>query len=142
MVDVSAQGRCTITPLSPTTLTATGGGLPGGTMNVRIRCSCTESDGTAVSIVRWYDPAGTRLVSAQNTAEFNPNVPHFTRVGGDQGNRDNTNVILVIPTFNDSYDGTYTCGRNAADRTALTPPTANVTLTIISELMIKTNGYL
>ena len=42
---------------------------------------------------------------------------------------DNTNVILVIPTFNDSYDGTYTCGRNAADRSALTPPTADVSLT-------------
>ena len=138
MVDVSAQ-RCTITPLN---LTATGGAINYGTMNVRIRCSCTESNGNAVSIVRWYDPAGTRLVSAQNTAEFNPNVPHFTRVGGDQGNRDNTNVILVIPTFTDSYDGTYTCGRSADDRTALTPPTADVTLTIISELMINTISYL
>ena len=143
MVDVSAQGRCTITPLSPTTLTTTGRGIPSGTMNVTIRCNCTQSNGTAVSVVRWYDPAGTRLVSPQNTEQFNPNVPHFTRVGGDFGNDvDEASVILVIPTFNDSYDGTYTCGRNAADRTALTPPTANVTLTIISELMIKTNGYL
>ena len=134
VVDVSAQGSCTITPLSPTTLTATGGVIPSGTMNVRIRCRCTESGGTAVSIVRWYDPAGTRLVSARNPAEFNANVPHFTRVNGDHGNTvDNTDIILVIPTFNESYDGTYTCGGHADDRTALTPPTADVTLTI-SEL--------
>ena len=44
---------------------------------------------------------------------------------------------MVIPTFNDSYDGTYTCGRNAADRSALSSPIAEVTLTI-SELMINT----
>ena len=110
-------------------------------MNVRIRCSCTESNGNAVSIVRWYDPTGTKLVSALNTAEFNANVPHFTRVGGDQGNTDNTNVILVIPTFNDSYDGTYTCGGNAADRSALSPPTAAVTL-IIGKLIINRVSYL
>ena len=141
MVDVSAQS-CTITPLSPTTLTATSGAITYGTENVRIRCRCTESDGTAVSVVRWYDPAGTRLVSARNPAEFNANVPHFTREGGDTGNNvDNTNIILVIPTFNDTYAGRYTCGRNAADRTTLTPPTADVTLTI-SELMINTISHL
>ena len=38
----------------------------------------------AVDVVRWYDLAGTRLVSARNPAEFNPNIPYFTRVGGDQ----------------------------------------------------------
>ena len=95
VVDVSAQ-RCTITPLSPTTLTATGGGLPNGTINVMIRCNCTDSNGTAVDVVRWYDPAGTRLVSARSVSQFNPfnpNVPHYTRVGGDIGdNVDNTIV--------------------------------------------------
>ena len=132
MVNVSAQS-CTITPLNPTSLTATGGGLPSGTMNVRIRCGCTESDGMAVNVVRWYDPAGTRLISARNTKNFNSDVPHFERVGGDLGDSiDNANVILVIPTFTDSYDGTYTCGRDARNRGALTnsPPTADVTLTI------------
>ena len=143
VVDVSAQS-CTITPLNPTTLTATGGGLPGGTMNVRIRCSCTESDGMAVDVVRWYDPAGIRLMSARNTEQFNGDVPHFTRVGGDLGdNIDNSNNILVIPTFTDSYDGRYTCGRDAANHTAaLIGPNANVTLTIDSELMINTITYL
>ena len=122
-------------------MTTTGGAIANGTMNVRIRCSCAESNGTAVSRVRWYDPAGTRLVSARSGA-FNPNVPHFTRVNGDTGDTvDNSNIILVIPTFTDSYDGRYTCGRDAADRSALTPPTADVTLTI-SELMINTISYL
>ena len=136
VVDVSAQS-CNVTPLSSTTLTATGGVIVPGTMNVRIQCSCTESDSTAVNVVRWYDPDGTRLISSRNTAEFNPDVPHFTRVNADS-DRD---VILVIPTFNDSYDGTYTCGRNAADRSALSSPTADITLTI-SELMVITISYL
>ena len=131
-IDVSAQS-CNVTPLNPTSLTATGGAIVSGTMNVRIQCSCTVSGGTAVNTVRWYDPNGTRLVSARNTAKFNPDVPHFTRVN-IHSDRD---VILVIPTFNDSYDGRYTCGRDANDRSALTPPTADVTLTIISELMIN-----
>ena len=131
MIDVSAQS-CNVRPISPTTLTATGGAIVNGTMNVRIRCSCTESGGTAVDRVRWYDPDGTRLVSALNTVKFNPDAPHFTRV-----NTNDRDIILVIPTFNDSYDGRYTCGRNADDRSVLTPPTADVTLTIISELMIN-----
>ena len=132
MIDVSAQS-CNVTPLNPSTLTAIGGAIVNGTMNVRIQCNCTESGGRAVNIVRWYDPDGTRLVSTRNIENFNPNVPHFTRVT-IHSDRD---VILVIPTFNDSYDGRYTCGRNADDRSALTPPTADVTLTIISELMIN-----
>ena len=40
VVDVSAQS-CTITPLNPTTLTATGGAVVSGTINVRIQCTCT-----------------------------------------------------------------------------------------------------
>ena len=134
MVDVSAQS-CTITPMNPNTLTTTGGAIANGTSNVTIRCSCTESDGTAVQTVRWYDDTGSRLLSPRFTAMFNPNVPYYTRVNGDFGNSiDNTDIILVIPTFNDSYDGMYTCGREAASRSALTPPTADVTLTISSEL--------
>ena len=39
VVDVSTQ-NCTVTPLNPTTLTATGGALVSGTMNVRIQCVC------------------------------------------------------------------------------------------------------
>ena len=132
MIDVSAQS-CNVTPLSPTTLTATGGAIAYGTMNVSIQCSCTESDGTVVNTVRWYNPDGTKLVTTLN-AQYNPDAPYFTRVNANS-NRD---VILVIPTFNDSYNGTYTCGRNVADRSALTPPTADVTLTTtISELMIN-----
>ena len=132
MIDVSAQS-CNITPLNPTSLTTTGGAIVYGTMNVRIQCSCTQSDGTAVNTVRWYDINGAKLVSAQNTVQYNPDAPHFTRVNANS----DRNVILVIPTFNDSYDGRYTCGRNVVDRSDLTSPTADVTLTIISELMIN-----
>ena len=59
-------------------------------MNVRIQCSCMESGGAAVGTIRWYDPNGTRLVSARNTEKYNPDVPHFTRVNADS----DENIIL------------------------------------------------
>ena len=115
VVDVSAQGSCTITPLNPTTLTATGGALPNGTMNVMIQCNCTNDDGTVVSLVRWYDPDGTRLFSKESN-RFDASAPHFTRVNDGS----DTHVILVIPTFNDSYDGTYTCGKKVNKKSTFT----------------------
>ena len=100
--------------MTPTTLTTTGGEIVKGTVNVTIQYSCTESDGREVEIVRLYDPAGTRLFSPLFTTRFNPNVPYFIRVNGDFTNSmDDTDIILVIPAFNDSYVGMYTCGRNA-----------------------------
>ena len=44
VVDVSAQGSCTITPINPTTLTTAGGVLPNGTENVMIQCNCSDGD--------------------------------------------------------------------------------------------------
>ena len=118
MVDVSAQGGCTITPINPTTLTAAGGILANGTVNVMIQCNCT--DNIVLENVTWYDPNGVKL-------SFSDSV-HITK------EPDDTNIILVIPRFNDSYDGTYTCGR----RDSIYPPgtpNASITLTIDSELM-------
>ena len=130
MVDESAQGSCTIFQLNPTTLTATGGALLNGTMNVMIQCNCTNDDGTVVRTVRWYDPDGTRLNFSDHTHD--PSAPHFARL-----NSSDTHVILVIPTFNDYYDGTYTCG-NIEGESDDGPgsPNVDVTLTIEGELMI------
>ena len=135
MIDVSAQG-CNVTPLNPSTLTATVGAIVYVTMNVRVQCSCTESGGTAVNTVRWYNPDGTRVVSAQNTVKFNPDALHFTRVNTNS----DRNVIFVILTFNNSFNGRYTCGRNVADHLDLTTPTADITLTVIIESMINKIG--
>ena len=115
--------------MSPTTLTDIGGEIASGTINVTIQCSCTDRDGNAIYRVRWYDPDGTRLVSSVN-ADFNATVPHFERV-----NNADDNVILVIPIFSDSYDGTYTCGRVANNVASLGSPNASVTL--IGELIIN-----
>ena len=131
MVDVSAQGSCTITPLNPTTLTTTGGALVSGTVNVMIQCICTNDDGTVVDIVRWYDPAGNKLLAAGRN-RFDACTSHFTKVDG----RD-THVILVIPIFTESYNGTYTCGnREGQSNNGPGSPKVTVTLTIEGELMI------
>ena len=127
MVDVSAQGGCIITPINPTTLTAAGGVLANGTENVMIRCNnCTDGNRT-LDRVRWYDPDRTRLmyISPWNASYYVAGTPHFTRV-----NYADNDVILVIPTFNDSYDGTYICGERVDEGQLPGQPNAAVTLTI------------
>ena len=106
VVDVSAQASCTITPISPTTLTAAGGVLPNGTENVMIQCNCSDDDGSVITNVRWYGPDG--IIPRIGTSDFIAGAPYHTRASGD---RDNRNITLVIPTFSDSYDGNYICGR-------------------------------
>ena len=123
----STQEECTITPLNPTTLTATGGALAIGTENVMIQCSCTIYDDDRV---RWYDPGGFQLYN-NASKNFTSGTPHYTRV---ESSSDNMNVILVIPTFNDTYNGTYYCGIRV-NRTTFRAPNANVVLTIAGELM-------
>ena len=126
MVDVSAQASCTVTPISPTTLTAAGGVLPNGTKNVMIRCTCSEDDGSVITTVRWFGPDG--IIPRSGTGDYIPGAPHHIRANG--GN-DNRNVTLIIPTFNDSYDGNYTCGRASSGN--LVPPMTTVSLTISGE---------
>ena len=130
----SAQEECTITPLNPiNALTATGGTLASGTENVMIQCSCTTNNDD--DIVRWYDPGGFRLFRSDHV-HFNPDIPHYTRLENSD-----MNVILVIPTFNDTYDGTYYCGIRV-NITTFRAPNVSVVLTIAGELMIHTISYL
>ena len=127
VVDVSAQS-CTITPLNPTTLTATGGALVSGTTDVRIQCVCIVSTGS----VRWYD-INTMFVNRDTHEDYVAGSPYYML-------NSRTNVTLVIPIFNDSYDGTYNCGIRVSN-TEFNDPSAAVTLTI-GELMIITVSYL
>ena len=128
VVDVSTQANCTVTPINPTTLTTAGGVLPNGTENVMIRCNCSDENGTVITKVIWHDPNGERLFRI-GTGSFIAGTPHFIRATGDSNNR---NITLVIPTFNDSYDGSYTCGRRRGNND-LQVPTTTVSLTIGSK---------
>ena len=128
MVDVSAQpASCTVTPINPITLTAAGGVLPNGTKNVMIRCTCSEDDGSVITTVQWFGPDGI-IVPRFDTGDFIAGAPHHIRASGDTDNR---NITLVIPTFNDSYDGNYICGRASTGN--LVPPMTTVSLTISGE---------
>ena len=130
MIDVSAQ--CTITPLNPTSLTATSGTLVNGTTDVRIQCVCRGTNDD--QRVRWYDINSKFLVQSGHTS-YVTGSPYLML-----NNPGATNVTLVIPTFTDSYDGTYNCGIRVNDN-QFTSPSAAVTLTI-GELMINTVSYL
>ena len=127
---VLAQGGCIITPVIPTTLTATGGVLASGTKNVMIQCNCTDDDGVVVDPVQWYDPDGTRLVNTQNS-QYMVGTPYYMSVVES----DESNIVLVIPSFTDSYDGIYTCGRRV-DSGLPGSPTATVDLTIGGEFVL------
>ena len=81
---------------------------------------------------RWFNTNQIRLNTQANT---NPGNPYFILNGTG-----NTEATLVIPTFNSSYAGTYTCGRNLLMNPATMPPTATITLNIC-ELIISTISY-
>ena len=64
-----------------------------GTKNVTIQCSCSN-----VNDLKWFGP--NTIIDET----FLPDAPYFTK------NFDDKNIVLIIPTFNDSYDGNYSCG--------------------------------
>ena len=119
--------ECTITPLNSTTLTANGGALASGTENVMIQCSCTINNDSA--LIRWYNPDGSQILYRGHKKYVN-GTPYYTI------NKSNTSITLIIPTFNDSYDGTYNCGRKV-NSTEFVAPSAAVVLYIAGELMIN-----
>ena len=123
------MAQCTITPLNPTTLTATGGAVVSGTMNVMIQCSCSV---TGDQRVRWFD-INMNFLTLQTNPKYVAGSPYYIINGRND-------VTLVIPIFNDYYDGTYNCGIRVSN-TEFTSPSAAVTLTI-GELMINTVSYL
>ena len=95
-----------------------------------IQCVCSVA--YISHFVRWYD-INTEFLVRSNHPDYVTGSPYYVL------NNDSF-VTLVIPTFNDSFDGTYTCGIRVSD-TEFTSPSAAVTLTI-GELMINTVSYL
>ena len=130
VVDVSAQydstGTCNLTVVRPNTLTNAGGALPSGTEDVRFHCSCSRNNGSTARNTRWFDTNMNRLSTTVTNAPY-----HILQSSG-------TEATLIIPTFTESYAGTYTCGGNFVSNPQ--PPTANVTLTIC-KLIINTINY-
>ena len=98
--DVLAKANCSITSMFPTTRTASGGKFADGTNNVEIHCSCTDVNGTASDYIQWYDPDGERVLEKLHH-NYTPGIPYYEKFL--------ENYVLVIPTFNDLYDGVYTC---------------------------------
>ena len=136
VVGVSAQERCNVGSLN-LTLTDVGGGVSGalasGAVNVMIWCTCTNSAGDAVEIVRWYNSSGVQLVTV-SSRRFVAGFPYYIRAVDSYGDIDNTNVTLVIPSFTQAT--TYTCGRRI-NATQVGQPTITVTLTISGELIVS-----
>ena len=109
LVNVSAQRRCIVTPLSSI-----------GVENVIIHCNCSDG-GAPLQPIRWFDPDEDRIVGTAHR-RYVAGTPYFER------RPDDTNVVLVIPTLNATYAGTYTCG--VGNIFPPGPPNGTVNLTV------------
>ena len=103
--NLSAQGNCSVTAINPTNLTAVDKvfAIVYGTENVMIQCNCFDVNEKALSSIKWFDSNGIRLRFQRNHKYIAGDL-HLMRTHNNSG------VILVIPMFNNSYDGVYTCG--------------------------------
>ena len=81
--------NCIIIPLNPSFLLVDGG-INNGTSNVMINCDCFN---TGHQQIRWYSPDKEEILAEPE------DLPYVTQEKG----------TLVIPIFNDSYQGTYYC---------------------------------
>ena len=88
--------NCTVTPLNPTFLTATGGRLYDGMTNVKMNCKCVNQ---YPEDNMWYYPNGTSLPLQLSSSLDSPQIMQ-------------ENGTLTIPKFTQLYEGTYYCGAN------------------------------
>ena len=65
-----------------------------GTKNVTIQCSCSGGND-----LQWFGPNGSII----DETSLN-DAPYFIK------NFNNKSVVLIFPTFSDSYCGNYSCG--------------------------------
>ena len=98
-VTVKAQG-CVIKPVNPKTLTTDSTVLQIGTQNITITCYCSYGFNKGFYEVSWFFN-GERILSEQNVTKEHPYV-----VLSD------ISTMLIIPIFNESYSGIYTCGND------------------------------
>lgn len=106
------DSKCTISPKSPSSLTTEEGGLVNNTQNVEIDCSCMDSNGAAIRNVRWLSPNKLSIRTKDETIDGAP----YSNLTGDE-----TVAVLIVPNFNDTYSGRYTCttGNTTSTRTVM-----------------------
>ena len=107
--------NCIIFPLNPS-FPPTDGAVNNGTSNVMINCLCYNIDNQQI---RWYSPVKEQI--SLNSAEPK-DLPYVILEKG----------TLVIPLFNDSYEGTYYCG--IENNSILT---ANINLTLWTGMCVS-----
>ena len=106
--DVSAGSECTVTPVNSTNLTVSDGvlSIAYGMTNVRIHCNCSAVGGMVLmSPFKWFGPHG-RVIEKRNET----NLTDINDCNYFMENSDDRNPVLVIPVFNESYEGIYSCG--------------------------------
>lgn len=105
LVYVKVQSKCTISPKSPSSLTAEGGRLANNTKDVEIECRCVSGRGATLNNTKWFSPAR--------------NLVEEDKIGNDHGApyylTKNNVTVLVVPNFSDDYDGEYVCAAGSND---------------------------
>ena len=98
--DISVSSRCTIISTNiPTLTTAGGASLLYGTQNVTIYCLSFRNN-VISGTVQWFFPNGDP-VRTQDHEQYQPGSPYYRNVIPSQ---------LIIPSFVNPYNGTYSCG--------------------------------
>ena len=101
MVNVAAQS-CDIKAVKPANLTSDGGVLNNGTRDVTIECRCMNRKNKLINGIKWFFQNGSQVL---NISSVPTDAPYLMT-------RNNERVaILIIPLFNDTYKGNYTCGK-------------------------------
>ena len=82
--------------------------VPNGAQNITITCYCSNSFKERLDTVRWFFNE-TRILLKHNVTKGHPYIVLNEAL-----------ATLIIPTFNNSYSGTYTCGNdNDMDKTTV-----------------------
>jgi len=112
--------HCFIIPLNPSFLFADGG-INHGTRNVMINCNCFNTD---YQTITWYSPKKQQ-------------IPFQLTEPGDLPYAIKEKGTLVIPVFNNLYQGTYYCGIGNNPLFA-----SNISLTLWTGMFMFVNKWL
>ena len=99
VVDVAAQS-CNTTAVNPASLTSDRGVLNNGTLNVTIECRCVDNKNRPIKNIKWFFQNGSQVLNISSVPTGAPYLMTNKKI-----------AMLIIPVFNDTYKGNYTCGK-------------------------------
>ena len=121
---MSAAGQsCTVFPVNPASLTSSGR-VNNGT-NVMVQCSCVDNENKSIRNIKWFFQNGSQLLDMKSVST---GAPYLMIVNYRK------TATLVIPMFNDTYKGNYTCGKG--QKLPIDPPNGIIQLLLSGKILL------